>query len=155
MNWDAIGAIAELAGAIGVVVSLAYLATQIRHNTRAGHYAHQEVCRIVSTCSRNVSSNSSRYSFQNHLPPGEVATLVSDTSCDAHVLVERPAKLVWEYMFDIDSKILCISSRNRVRLSSSRSSGSASRLTYIPDTSAFSYIDCLTLFNFTDTGIYC
>ncbi len=35
MNWDAIGAIAELAGAIGVVASLAYLATQIRHNTRA------------------------------------------------------------------------------------------------------------------------
>lgn len=42
MNWDAIGAIAELLGAIGVIVSLVYLATQIRqsreqmaHNTRA------------------------------------------------------------------------------------------------------------------------
>ncbi len=35
MNWDAIGAIGEVAGAIGVVASLAYLATQIRHNTRA------------------------------------------------------------------------------------------------------------------------
>ena len=35
MSWDAIGAIAELAGAIGVVASLAYLAMQIRHNTRA------------------------------------------------------------------------------------------------------------------------
>lgn len=35
MNWDAIGAVAELAGAIGVIASLVYLATQIGHNTRA------------------------------------------------------------------------------------------------------------------------
>ncbi len=42
MNWDAIGAIAELLGAVGVIASLIYLATQIRQsreqmgqNTRA------------------------------------------------------------------------------------------------------------------------
>ena len=35
MDWDAIGAIAELAGAAGVVASLVYLATQIRHGTKA------------------------------------------------------------------------------------------------------------------------
>jgi hypothetical protein len=42
MNWDAIGAIAELLGAVGVIASLVYLATQIRQsreqmgeNTRA------------------------------------------------------------------------------------------------------------------------
>jgi hypothetical protein len=42
MNWDAIGAVAELLGAIGVIASLVYLATQIRQsreqtsqNTRA------------------------------------------------------------------------------------------------------------------------
>ena len=35
MDWDALGAIAELAGALGVIASLIYLATQIRHNTRA------------------------------------------------------------------------------------------------------------------------
>ena len=42
MNWEAIGAVAELVGAIGVVASLVYLAYQIRqstsqmkHNTRA------------------------------------------------------------------------------------------------------------------------
>ncbi len=34
MNWDALGAIAEAAGAIGVVGSLAYLALQIRNNTQ-------------------------------------------------------------------------------------------------------------------------
>ena len=32
MNWDAIGAIAELLGAVGVIVSLVYLATQIRQS---------------------------------------------------------------------------------------------------------------------------
>jgi hypothetical protein len=42
MNWDAIGAIAELLGAVGVIASLVYLTTQIRQsrdqmaqNTRA------------------------------------------------------------------------------------------------------------------------
>jgi len=42
MNWDAIGAIAETLGAVGVIASLVYLAGQIRHsreqmsqNTRA------------------------------------------------------------------------------------------------------------------------
>jgi hypothetical protein len=35
MNWEAIGSIGELIGAAGVVVSLAYLAVQIRQNTVA------------------------------------------------------------------------------------------------------------------------
>jgi hypothetical protein len=33
LNWDAIGAIAELAGAVGIILSLVYLALQIRQNT--------------------------------------------------------------------------------------------------------------------------
>ena len=35
MNWEAIGALAELVGAIGVIASLVYLASQIRQNTNA------------------------------------------------------------------------------------------------------------------------
>ncbi len=34
MNWEAIGAIGEILGAIGVIVTLAYLAVQIRQNTQ-------------------------------------------------------------------------------------------------------------------------
>ncbi len=34
MNWEAIGAIAEAAGAIVVVATLVYLALQVRHSTR-------------------------------------------------------------------------------------------------------------------------
>ncbi len=33
MNWDAIGAVAEVVAAIGVLASLVYLAIQIRHNS--------------------------------------------------------------------------------------------------------------------------
>jgi hypothetical protein len=35
MNWDAVGAIGEVLGAIGVIVTLGYLAVQTRLNTRA------------------------------------------------------------------------------------------------------------------------
>lgn len=35
MNWDAIGAVAELVGATGVILSLVYLSVQIRQNTRS------------------------------------------------------------------------------------------------------------------------
>jgi hypothetical protein len=34
MNWDAIGATAEALGAIGVIITLAYLAVQVRQNSR-------------------------------------------------------------------------------------------------------------------------
>ena len=34
MNWDAIGSIGEIVGAIAVVVSLIYLAVQVRQNTK-------------------------------------------------------------------------------------------------------------------------
>ena len=34
MNWEAIGSIAELLGAAGVIASLLYLANQVRQNTR-------------------------------------------------------------------------------------------------------------------------
>ena len=35
MNWEAVGAVGEVLGAIGVIVTLVYLAVQIRQNTRA------------------------------------------------------------------------------------------------------------------------
>jgi len=37
MNWEAIGAVGEILGAIGVIVTLAYLATQIKQNNRLLH----------------------------------------------------------------------------------------------------------------------
>ena len=34
MNWDAIGAVGEMLGAIGVIVTLVYLARKIQQNSR-------------------------------------------------------------------------------------------------------------------------
>jgi len=39
MNWNAISAGGELIGALGVLLSLLYLAAQIRQNTRALHHS--------------------------------------------------------------------------------------------------------------------
>ncbi len=39
MNWDALGAIAESVGALGVIASLLYLAGQVRGSTRAASVA--------------------------------------------------------------------------------------------------------------------
>ena len=35
MNWEAIGAVGETVGALAVLVTLVYLAMQIRQNTKA------------------------------------------------------------------------------------------------------------------------
>ena len=35
MNWDAIGAIGEIAGAVAVVITLIYVALQLRENTKS------------------------------------------------------------------------------------------------------------------------
>ena len=40
MNWEAIGAVGEIASAMTVVVTLIYLAVQVRHATRATHAAN-------------------------------------------------------------------------------------------------------------------
>ena len=45
MNWDAIGAMGEVAGAIVVIISVIYLASQVRQNTAA---ARAEAFRIFS-----------------------------------------------------------------------------------------------------------
>jgi hypothetical protein len=39
MNWHAIGPIAEMLGAIGVIASLVYVGIQVRQNTRTTHAA--------------------------------------------------------------------------------------------------------------------
>ena len=49
MNWEALGAVAELLGAIGVIATLFYLAVQIRQNTRTIRAAaFQETMRDIT-----------------------------------------------------------------------------------------------------------
>ena len=49
MNWEALGGVAELVGAIGVIATLFYLAVQIRQNTRTIRAAaFQETMRDIT-----------------------------------------------------------------------------------------------------------
>ena len=64
MNWDAIIGVAELVGAIAVVVSLGYVAVQIRQNTVATRY---------QTTQNLIAANSdANYMFANN---GELASI--------------------------------------------------------------------------------
>ena len=43
MNWEAISAIGQIVGAIGVVVSLIYVATEVRNSARASEIQSAEI----------------------------------------------------------------------------------------------------------------
>ena len=58
MNWDAVGAIAESIGALGVILTLIYLSTQVRQNTAQMRNAAKDVRldsfdRTIETFSRH------------------------------------------------------------------------------------------------------
>ena len=58
MNWEAIGALSEFVGAVAVVITLVYLAIQIRQNTRAirldtGHDITEEYRDIFALMAEN------------------------------------------------------------------------------------------------------
>jgi hypothetical protein len=64
VNWDAVGAVAELIGAMGVVVSLAYLAVQVRSNTRSAQAAtYQSMTQGVFDMNREIFANPELASF--------------------------------------------------------------------------------------------
>lgn len=52
MNWEAVGSIAELMGAMGVIASLLYLSAQIRHGAKASRLATSH---SLSTAARQWS----------------------------------------------------------------------------------------------------
>ena len=59
MNWDAVGAIAELVGAIAVLITLLYLARQIAQNRKSVESASSEtVLSNISNALQNAPSSS-------------------------------------------------------------------------------------------------
>ena len=87
MNWDALGAIAELIAAIGVIASLIYLAKQIGANTEN---VAQNTKVLISD--RDVSSNESVLEILGaQIKDPNLAALVLKGSLDAEPLsdVER------------------------------------------------------------------
>ena len=58
MNWDAIGAIGENVGAIGVIVSVVYLALQVRKQTDESRLAaSRELCEMFGTAVDRITDN--------------------------------------------------------------------------------------------------
>jgi hypothetical protein len=58
MNWEAIGAVGEIVGAIAVVVTVGYLAVQIRQNTRSVRdSAFQEVIHSIAEITTLLGTN--------------------------------------------------------------------------------------------------
>lgn len=57
MNWEAIGAIGEVLGAVGVLITLVYLSIQVRNNTAETHNATLESVMSADTDARNALIN--------------------------------------------------------------------------------------------------
>ena len=58
MNWEAISAVAEILGATGVIISLIYLASQVRRNTHLQKITNlRDIATELATTARCTASN--------------------------------------------------------------------------------------------------
>lgn len=79
MNWDAIAAVAELLGALGVMASLAYLATELRSSgKRARQAGIQSVVNQMNTVWTEMAGNKSHAALWTQGSKG-VAGLADET----------------------------------------------------------------------------
>ncbi len=85
MNWEAIGAVGEMIGAIGVIVTLGYLAFQIRQNTQ--QLAQNERTSIAAAV--NVSTTSYRENRRFIYTSSEVSQIVRNGMKNPHSLDEN------------------------------------------------------------------
>lgn len=74
MNWEAIGAIAELAAALGVIISLLYLAAQIRTSNESSK-AQMEQARLTNFTELMLSTLSHTDLMMDGLAPGTTTEL--------------------------------------------------------------------------------
>ena len=70
MNWDAIGAVGEIIGAVAVVVSLAYLAMQIRQNSRI----------VAANTFQSISTTASKETMEIAQNPSLASLIVKMTT---------------------------------------------------------------------------
>lgn len=84
MNWEAIGAIGEIVGAIGVIITLGYLGFQIRQNT--SQLEQNERTSIAAAVSGSVADyrENRRYIYTSR----DVADIVMKGMSDANSLDE-------------------------------------------------------------------
>ena len=88
MNWDAVGAIGEMLGAAAVVVTLAYLARQIRQNSLAMKVAaKQEMTKQYSDFADLLLLNDELFQLQSKGRSGE--TLNEQESYKYYLLLNK------------------------------------------------------------------
>ena len=84
MNWEAIGAIGEIIGAVGVIITLGYLAYQIRQNTaQLEQNERTSIAAAVSVSATNYRENR-RHIYTNR----DVANVVLRGMSDPNSLDE-------------------------------------------------------------------
>ncbi len=91
MNWEAIAAVGEIVGAAGVIVSLLYLATQIRQSTRVARAATRQALSrdLQSLASDLITSDDMARIFNSHIAgetvqPHELVRLQARAYRDFH-----------------------------------------------------------------------
>jgi hypothetical protein len=74
VNWDAVGALGEVVGAIAVVASIVYLAMQVRENTRSSRSATRQAISDAIVAANMIWAQSESFSqvFQDHLDGKEL-----------------------------------------------------------------------------------
>ena len=84
MDWDAVGAVAELLGALGVIASLIYLARQISHNSKVVQGSTgQAVADSAQARLLSAASSESLAEVLSKLQAGDVDTLTGTQSRQA------------------------------------------------------------------------
>jgi hypothetical protein len=96
MNWDAVGAIAELVGALGVVVSLAYLAVQIRQSTAQSKL---NTTAIQASSFQQLLDHHSFFNLRLVDDPGLLEAFMSSDAPNLDPLQRRRLKILMSTMF--------------------------------------------------------
>lgn len=99
MNWEAIGAVGEMIGAVGVILTLGYLAYQIRQNTQ--QMAQNERTSIVAAV--HVSATNYRENRRHIFTSAEVTEIMLKGMADPNSLGESDLyrfRLVIQNMMD-------------------------------------------------------
>ena len=99
MNWEAIGAVGEIIGAAAVVITLAYLAAQIRHNSKlANADAHERAVKYWSEANQPLKDPEFAELFQrgcesyktlNSIDRMRFDTLISDMIFSFEIAMEK------------------------------------------------------------------
>jgi hypothetical protein len=99
MGWDAIGAIGEFVGGLGVIVTLGYLAVQIRSNTKALRGQAQREMSSNITAQFFASRDVLEAAIKVHEKDGYLE--VSEALMKEYGLTPEQAESFWRYLMQI------------------------------------------------------